>query len=134
MRHRLAGKKLNRTASHRQAMLSNMSVSLIRHEIIKTTLTRAKELRRFCEPLLSLAKHDSLHARRRVFSVLRDRHAVTKLFTELAPLYRDRPGGYCRIVKCGYRAGDKAPLAYIELLDRIRDDKEEAEGKEESTQ
>lgn len=120
MRHRLAGRKLNRTDSHRKAMLSNMSVSLIRHEIIKTTLPRAKELRRFCEPLLTLAKKDSLNARRRVFSILRDASAVGKLFTELAPLYRDRPGGYCRIIKCGYRSGDKAPLAYIELVDRSR--------------
>lgn len=120
MRHRLAGRKLNRTDAHRKAMLSNMSVSLIQHEIIKTTLARAKELRRFCEPLLTLAKKDTLNARRRVFSVLRDAGAVGKLFTELAPLYKDRPGGYCRIVKCGYRPGDKAPLAYVELLDRVR--------------
>lgn len=111
-------------------MLSSMSVSLIRHEIIKTTLARAKELRRFCEPLLSLSKSDSLSARRRVFSVLRDPQAVARLFTELAPLYKDRPGGYCRIIKCGYRPGDKAPMAYIELLDRVRDQGEDAKEKE----
>lgn len=122
---------MNRTDSHRKAMLSNMSVSLIQHEIIKTTLAKAKELRRFCEPLLTLAKKDSLNARRRAFSVLRDASAVGKLFTELAPLYRDRPGGYCRIIKCGYRPGDKAPLAYIELVDRIREKPAEEEPQEE---
>ena len=125
MRHRLAGRKLNRTDSHRKAMLSNMSVSLIEHEIIKTTVARAKELKRFCEPLLTIAKHDSVHTRRRVFAVLRDDHAVGKLFTELAPLYKDRPGGYLRIIKCGYRAGDKAPIAWLELVDRVRASEEQ---------
>ena len=109
---------MSRTSSHRKAMFQNMTVSLLQHEIIKTTLPRAKELRRVAEPLITMARDDSVHKRRIAFSRLRDRAAVTKLFGELGPRYRDRPGGYLRILKTGFRAGDNAPMAYVELVDR----------------
>jgi large subunit ribosomal protein L17 len=118
MRHRLGLRKLNRTSSHRLAMLRNMSVSLLRHEAIKTTLPKAKELRRVVEPLITLGKKPSLANRRLAFDRLRDREIVVKLFDELGPRYAQRPGGYLRILKCGFRVGDNAPLAYVELLDR----------------
>lgn len=118
MRHRKSGRQLNRNASHRNAMFRNMAVSLIEHEVIKTTVPKAKELRRIAEPLITLAKEDSVANRRLAFSRTRDKAAVGKLFTELGPRYLDRPGGYTRILKCGYRTGDAAPMAYIELVDR----------------
>ncbi|MGQ9831664.1 MAG: 50S ribosomal protein L17 [Thermochromatium sp.] len=118
MRHRKAGRKLNRTSSHREAMFRNMASSLFRHELIKTTLPKAKELRRVAEPLITLAKADSVHRRRLAFARLRDKEVVAKLFVELGPRYQARPGGYLRILKCGYRQGDAAPLAYVELVDR----------------
>lgn len=118
MRHRKAGRQLNRTTSHREAMFRNMASSLFRHELIKTTLPKAKELRRVAEPLITLAKQDSVHTRRLAFARLRDKEAVGKLFVELGPRYQNRPGGYLRILKCGYRAGDAAPMAYVELVDR----------------
>lgn len=121
MRHRNSGRQLNRNSSHRRAMFKNMAASLFRHEFIKTTLPKAKELRRVAEPLITKSKSDSLANRRLVFNRLRDRDMVTKLFTELGPRYKDRPGGYLRILKCGYRTGDKAPMAVIELLDRPAD-------------
>ena len=120
MRHLKSGRKLNRTSAHRTAMFRNMSNSLFQNEIIKTTVPRAKELRRVAEPLISLAKEDSLAHRRLAFNRLRDRAAVTKLFVELGPRYDGRPGGYLRILKCGFRAGDNAPMAYVELVDRPR--------------
>ena len=118
MRHRKAGRKLNRTSAHRTAMFRNMAGSLFRHELIKTTVPKAKELRRVAEPLITLAKTDSVHARRLAFARLRDQEMVAKLFTVLGPRYESRPGGYLRIVKCGYRTGDAAPMAYVELVDR----------------
>jgi large subunit ribosomal protein L17 len=118
MRHRNSGRQLSRNSSHRSAMLKNMAVSLLQHEIIKTTVPKAKELRRVAEPLITMAKSDSVHRRRIAFSRLRDRGTVTKLFNELGPRYRDRPGGYLRILKSGYRPGDNAPMAYVELVDR----------------
>ena len=118
MRHRKSGRKLNRNASHRQAMFRNMAASLFEHELIRTTLPKAKELRRVAEPLITLAKHDDVSRRRLAFSRLRDKKAVGKLFSELGPRYVDRPGGYTRILKCGFRPGDNAPMAYIELVDR----------------
>jgi large subunit ribosomal protein L17 len=118
MRHNKSGRKLNRNSSHRKAMFSNMTNSLFDHEIIKTTLPKAKELRRVAEPLITLAKSDSVSNRRSAFSKLRDKEMVGKLFNELAPRYKDRPGGYTRILKCGFRSGDAAPMAYIELVDR----------------
>jgi len=118
MRHRKAGRQLNRNSTHRNAMFSNMAGSLIRHELIKTTLPKAKELRRVAEPLITLGKTDSVHHRRLAFARLRDKVAVGKLFTELGPRYQSRPGGYLRILKCGYRPGDAAPMAYVELVDR----------------
>ncbi|MGD2118617.1 MAG: 50S ribosomal protein L17 [Chromatiales bacterium] len=118
MRHRNAGRQLNRNSSHRKAMFRNMTVSLIEHELIKTTLPKAKELRRFAEPLITKSKSDSVANRRLAFSRLRDDAAVGKLFAELGPRYQARPGGYLRILKCGYRPGDKAPMAYVELVDR----------------
>ena len=118
MRHRQSGRQLNRNSSHRKAMFKNMSVSLFDHELIKTTLPKAKELRRKAEKLITLAKTDSVANRRLAFARLRDRDAVTKLFNELGPRYKDRPGGYLRILKCGFRAGDNAPMAYVELVDR----------------
>lgn len=118
MRHRHTGRRLNRTSSHRQAMFKNMAVSLMRHEIIKTTLPKAKELRRVVEPLITLAKIDSVAKRRLAFARLRDRQIVTKLFNELGPRYKARPGGYTRVLKYGFRVGDNAPMAIIELVDR----------------
>ncbi len=118
MRHRYSGRKLNRTGSHRRAMFRNMAASLVRHEIIRTTLPKAKELRRVVEPLITLAKEDSVAKRRLAFARIRDKEAVAKLFNELGPRYRERPGGYLRILKCGYRPGDMAPMAYVELVDR----------------
>lgn len=119
MRHKLAGRKFNRTSAHRKAMFKNLSQSLIAHELIKTTLPKAKDLRRVIEPMITHAKNnDTLAARRLAFSRLRDRDAVQKLFAELAPRYKEREGGYVRILKCGFRAGDKAPMAYVELVDR----------------
>ena len=118
MRHRKAGRKLNRNSSHRRAMFRNMTASLIHHELIKTTLPKAKELRRVAEPLITLAKEDTVAKRRLAFDRLRDKEAVGKLFGEIAPRFAQRPGGYLRILKCGFRAGDKAPMAYVELIDR----------------
>ena len=120
MRHQKSGRKLNRNSPHRKAMFRNMATSLFAHEIIKTTVPKAKELRRVAEPLITLAKEDSVSHRRQAFDRLRDREVVTQLFNELGPRYVDRPGGYLRIMKCGYRAGDKAPMAYVELVDRPR--------------
>jgi large subunit ribosomal protein L17 len=118
MRHRKAGRHLNKTSAHRAAMFRNMAGSLIRHELIKTTLPKAKELRRVAEPLITLAKNDSVHHRRLAFARLRDKEAVGKLFSDLGPRYQSRPGGYLRILKCGFRPGDAAPMAYVELVDR----------------
>ena len=128
MRHLKSGRKLNRNSSHRKAMFRNMANSLFEHEIIKTTVPKAKELRRVAEPLLTLAKSDSVAHRRLAFNRLRDKRAVGKLFDELGPRYVERPGGYLRIMKCGFRSGDKAPMAYVELVDRPRqDDQADAE-------
>ena len=118
MRHQKSGRKLNRTSSHREAMFKNMASSLIKHELIRTTLPKAKELRRVAEPLITLGKVDGVANRRLAFSRLRDKEAVGKLFVELGPRYKERPGGYLRILKCGFRAGDNAPMAYVELVDR----------------
>ena len=118
MRHLKSGRKLNRTSSHREAMFKNMAASLIKHELIRTTLPKAKELRRVAEPLITLAKTDGVANRRLAFARLRDKQAVGKLFVELGPRYRARPGGYLRILKCGCRDGDNAPMAYVELVDR----------------
>ncbi len=118
MRHMNSGRKLNRTSSHRKAMFQNMATSLIVHEAIRTTLPKAKELRRVAEPLITLAKVDGVANRRLAFSRLRDKAAVGKLFTEIGPRYVARPGGYLRILKAGFRAGDSAPMAYVELVDR----------------
>ena len=118
MRHQNSGRKLNRTSAHRKALFKNLSLALFREELIKTTLPKAKELRRFAEPLITLAKTDGVANRRVAFSRLRDKQVVGKLFVELGPRYRARPGGYLRILKCGYRAGDNAPMAYVELVDR----------------
>ncbi|MCO7224973.1 50S ribosomal protein L17 [Pleionea sp. CnH1-48] len=118
MRHRKSGRKLNRNSSHRQAMFRNMSVSLFKHELIKTTLPKAKELRRVAEPLITLAKEDSVANRRLAFARTRSKEAVGILFNELGPRYQDRPGGYLRIIKAGFRTGDNAPMAIVELVDR----------------
>ncbi|MDR1849878.1 MAG: 50S ribosomal protein L17 [Zoogloeaceae bacterium] len=118
MRHRLGLRKLNRTSSHRLAMLRNMSVSLLKHEVIRTTLPKAKELRRVVEPLITLGKKPNLANRRLAFDRLRDRDVVVKIFDVLGPRYANRLGGYLRILKCGFRVGDNAPMAYVELLDR----------------
>ena len=133
MRHRKSGRHLNRTSSHRQAMFRNMAVSLIEHELIRTTVPKAKELRRVAEPLITLAKEDSVANRRLAFSRTRDKAAVGKLFNELGPRYDSRPGGYTRILKCGHRPGDAAPMAYVELVDRplAEYDDEDFEGAEE---
>lgn len=130
MRHRHSGRRLNRNSSHRKAMFRNMVSSLVEHELIKTTLPKAKELRRYAEPLITLSKTDSVANRRLAFDRTRDKETVGKLFTELGPRYESRPGGYIRILKCGFRAGDKAPMAYVELVDRpqvveVEDDEEE---------
>lgn len=118
MRHRKSGRQLNRNSSHRQAMFRNMTSSLVEHEIIKTTLPKAKELRRVVEPLITLAKSDSVANRRLAFARIRDKDTVKKLFSDLGPRFATRPGGYVRILKCGFRDGDNAPMAYIELVDR----------------
>jgi large subunit ribosomal protein L17 len=118
MRHRISGRKLNRTSAHRKAMLANMTNSLFLHEQIRTTLPKAKELRRHAEPLITLAKTPSVSNRRLAFARLRDRDVVSKLFDELGPHFQSRPGGYLRILKCGFRDGDNAPMAYVQLVDR----------------
>ncbi|MHB0974690.1 MAG: 50S ribosomal protein L17 [Thiobacillus sp.] len=127
MRHRQSNRKLNRTTSHRLAMFRNMSVSLLKHEVIKTTLPKAKELRRFVEPLITLGKEPSLANHRLAFDRLRDREMVVKLFGELGPRYKARPGGYLRILKYGFRNGDNAPMALVELVDRPDTDAEPVE-------
>ena len=127
MRHRQSNRKLNRTTSHRLAMFRNMSVSLLRHEVIKTTLPKAKELRRFVEPLITLGKEPTLANHRLAFDRLRDREVVVKLFGELGPRYKTRPGGYLRILKYGFRVGDNAPMALVELVDRPESDAAPAE-------
>ena len=132
MRHRKSGRKLNRNSPHRKAMFRNMAASLFKQEIIKTTLPKAKELRRVAEPLITMSKNDSVANRRLAFARLRDKEAVAKLFTDLGPRFSDRPGGYLRILKCGYRPGDKAPLAYVELLDRPAVEEADLEVEEES--
>ncbi len=134
MRHRKSGRKLNRNSSHRKAMFKNMSASMIEFEAIKTTLPKAKELRRHLEPLITLAKEDSVAARRQAFSKLRSKEAVKKLFEILGPRYKERPGGYLRILKCGFRPGDAAPMAFVELVDRpieIVEDEDDIEDDEE---
>jgi large subunit ribosomal protein L17 len=118
MRHMKSGRKFNRTSSHREAMFKNMASSLFKHELIRTTLPKAKELRRVAEPLITVAKTDGVANRRLAFSRLRDKEAVGKLFVELGPRYQERPGGYLRILKCGFRPGDNAPMAYVELVGR----------------
>lgn len=118
MRHRKSGRQLNRNSSHRQAMFKNMAGSLVKHEVIRTTLPKAKELRRVIEPLITLAKQDSVANRRLAFARTGDKEVVGKLFNELGPRYDARPGGYSRILKCGFRTGDNAPMAYVELVDR----------------
>lgn len=125
MRHQNAGKSFSRTSSHRKAMFKNMMVSLLRHEVIKTTLPKAKELRRFVEPIITMAKEDTLHKRRLAYSRLCDRDIIQKLFAEIGPFYKDRPGGYLRILKCNFRKGDNAPMAIVELVGR-RDEEEVA--------
>lgn len=125
MRHGLSGRQLSRNSSHRKAMFRNMATSLLKHELIKTTVPKAKELRRFAEPLITLAKKDSLANRRLAFNRLRDRDVVGKLFGEIGPRYEKRPGGYIRILKCGNRDGDNAPMAYVELVDRPQTDLDE---------
>lgn len=139
MRHRHSGRQLNRTASHRKAMFKNMAVSLLRHEQIKTTVPKAKELRKVVEPLITLAGTASVANRRLAFARLRDREIVSKLFDELGPHFADRPGGYTRILKCGYRVSDNAPMAYVQLIDRdimaakgldISDDEDNSQGSE----
>ncbi|CAM5187220.1 MULTISPECIES: 50S ribosomal protein L17 [Alishewanella] len=122
MRHRKSGRQLNRNSSHRTAMFRNMASSLVKHEIIKTTLPKAKELRRVIEPLITLAKNDSVANRRLAFARTRDKEVVGLLFNVLGPRYNARPGGYTRILKCGFRTGDNAPMAYIELVDRPETD------------
>ena len=118
MRHRYSGRKLNKTGPHKRAMFRNMTASLVKHELIKTTLPKAKELRSFAEPLITLSKQDNVANRRLAFDRLRNNETVAKLFTDLGPRYQERPGGYVRILKCGYRTGDKAPMAYVELVGR----------------
>ena len=117
MRHRNIGRQLSRNSSHRKATLQALTVALLRHEMIKTTLPKAKELRRVAEPLITLGRNDSVHTRRLAFSRLRDKEIVGKLFTDLGPRFQHRPGGYLRILKCGYRAGDNAPMAYVQLVE-----------------
>tara|TARA_B100000767_G_scaffold116238_1_gene110912 strand:- start:420 stop:836 length:417 start_codon:yes stop_codon:yes gene_type:complete len=118
MRHRKSGRQLNRNSSHRQAMFRNMASSLVKHGVIKTTVAKAKELRRVVEPLITMAKTDSVANRRLAFARTQDKEVVGILFNELGERYQERPGGYTRILKCGYRTGDKAPMAYVELIDR----------------
>ena len=127
MRHRKAGRYLNRTSSHRRAMFRNMTVSLCKHEMIKTTLAKAKELRRVAEPLITMSKIDSVARRRLVFSRLRDKSVVGKLFSQIGPHFKERPGGYLRILKCGFRKGDSAPMALVELVGRpMAEDQQQA--------
>lgn len=133
MRHRHSGRQLNRNSAHRAAMFRNMTSSLVEHEIIKTTLVKAKELRSVAEPLITLAKKDSVANRRLAFDRLRNKATVGKLFTELGPRYVDRPGGYLRILKCGERPGDNAVMAYVELVDRPRPDADDFEDDVEET-
>lgn len=121
MRHRICGRKFSRTSAHRKAMFSNMCNSLVEHELIKTTLAKAKDLRRYIEPLITVAKKDSVASRRYVFDRLRSKPAVGKLFTVLGPRFVERPGGYVSIIKCGYRKGDNAPMAIVRLMDRPED-------------
>ena len=118
MRHQKSGRKFSRTSAHREAMFVNMAASLFKHELIRTTLPKAKELRRVAEPLITIGKTDGVAIRRLAMSRLRDKEAVGKLFVELGPRYKERPGGYLRIMKCGFRPGDNAPMAYVELVDR----------------
>ena len=118
MRHRKSGRQLNRNASHRKAMFKNMAISLFEHEVIKTTVPKAKELRRVAEPMITMAKVDSVANRRLIMSRTGSKAMVGKLFTDIGPRYAERPGGYTRILRCGFRAGDKAPMAYVELVDR----------------
>lgn len=118
MRHRKSGRHLSRTSSHRKAMFKNMTVSLLKHELIRTTVAKAKELRMYAEPIITLGKQDSLHNRRIAFARLRDRETVLKLFNELGPHFKERPGGYLRVLKCGFRAGDSAPMAIVQLVGR----------------
>lgn len=127
MRHKISGRRLSRTSSHREAMFKNMAASLFKHELIRTTLPKAKELRRVAEPLITLSKEDSVANRRLAFARLRDKVAVGKLFVDLGPRYRERKGGYLRILKCGQRPGDAAPMAYVELVDRPRAEPAETE-------
>ena len=134
MRHRKSGRQLNRNSSHRKAMFQNMANSLFLHEAIKTTLPKAKELRRVVEPLITKAKSDSVANRRHVFSKLRDDAMVAKLFTELGPFYKDRPGGYVRILKVGFRTGDKAPMAVVQLVDFDSGEQTITEASNEETQ
>ncbi len=122
MRHRNSGRNFSRTTAHRESMFRNMAASLFKHEIIRTTLPKAKELRRVAEPLITISKNDGVANRRLAFARLRDKEAVGKLFVELGPRYKERAGGYLRILKCGFRAGDNAPMAYVELVDRPMDD------------
>lgn len=131
MRHRKSGRKFSRTSAHRKAMFRNMTASLVEHELIKTTLPKAKELRRVAEPLITLSKNDSVANRRLAFSRLRDDAAVAKLFNELGPRFTERPGGYLRILKCGFRAGDNAPMAFVEVIGRPMDVEAEEMGDEE---
>ena len=125
MRHRKSGRQLNRNSSHRKAMFRNMACSLFEHEVIKTTVPKAKELKRVAEPLITLAKNDSVANRRLAFSRTGSKEAVGKLFTELGPRYKERPGGYTRILKCGFRPGDAAPMAFVELVDRPLSDNDD---------
>ncbi|MBE0485599.1 50S ribosomal protein L17 [Marinobacter sp.] len=132
MRHRKSGRKFNRTSAHRKAMFRNMAASLVEHELIKTTLPKAKELRRVAEPLITLAKNDSVANRRLAFARLRNDAVVAKLFNEIGPRYSERPGGYLRVLKCGFRAGDNAPMAFVELVGRPLDiEAEEVDDNEE---
>jgi len=126
MRHKYSGRKLNRTSSHRKSMFKNMMASLIEHEEIKTTLPKAKELRGFVERLITISKIDTVAKRRIVFSRVRSKEAVSKLFNDLGPRFKERPGGYLRILKCGYRAGDKAPMAIVQLVDKKQDVNEDS--------
>ncbi len=136
MRHQKSGRKFSRTSAHREAMFKNMAASLFKHELIKTTLPKAKELRRVAEPLITLAKVDSVANRRLAFARLRDNEAVGNLFTILGPRYANRPGGYLRLLKCGFRAGDNAPMAYVELVDRpvVAEDVAESSDRSNATQ
>lgn len=126
MRHRKSGRYFSRTSSHRKAMFKNMMVSLLKHELIKTTVAKAKELRGYMEPMITLAKVDTVHNRRTAFSRLRDREMVTKLFNEIGPHFKNRPGGYLRVLKCGNRKGDCAPMAFVELVGREKGDDQAA--------